>query len=282
MNLSVLIGKPVINTSIPKYYGTVFNVRLDTRLKQIVALEILREDDDYDDNVVLPIELFGNNHYESVTMVERKIDQFDIMECVSSPIGNKCYTKDGEYIGRVRDVMFNNKFKVIGIVVDEFVIEPQRIVLASNSMILIRATRKAKPKAKKEEVQLEPINEIAEEIDSLDKVETIVNSEFYETDKEIVNDEMNLSTISIENTEKLIAQVDSEKEEIKEEKANKVISGYNFLLGRVVGKDIISFSGKQIAFAGESIDKNMIQLCTRQGKLSDLIKYSRNYVVYNN
>ena len=55
----------------------------------------------------------------------------------------------------------------------------------------------------------------------------------------------------------------------------RVIADYNFLLGRTLTDDLLSYSGKRLATRGERVTAELVETARRQGKLMDLTLSSR-------
>lgn len=283
-----IIGKQVISSTHAKYIGTIINAYTTHKIAKITHLEIL--DIEEEKKMIFPISQFRNLSSDVVIFRgDEKAESTDIVY-LPYPINLKCYTSDGHYFGKIRDIVFDEKHRTESIIVDELLIKPNRIKCYSKELVILLMNSISKDKPKINTFEIRNFEYDTQfEID-FDYPDCIIKSSY---DDKSPNHTSNANTTSLPNDTIEIAacselDVDSIELHLQEDDLPRVISptsseiiinklaaGYEFLTGRKLLKSIYDYDNSTILAIKDSvIDRSLICSMARRGKLVELVRFS--------
>lgn len=304
--LSNIIGRQVINVKIAQSLGTVYNIRMDKRLTRARSLEILTEDDVGDTIYALPVRHFKCTPFEvmllRVKREEMREKEVHMLDTVCCPIGKKCFNTEGQYIGHIKDIIFDAKLVTKSIVIDDCVYTSFDVMFASDELVILKGSAPANEQ-RKEDSSCE--TRISSSLyDTLYKgkggdMENVENENYFEeegsenmenndltTEGGIENMEYGINDTNIndkylEDGEITEKEPSAEWEEIIDfsaaQPANiaKVVGNPEILEGKTLTQNLYAYNGVLIAEFGASVTKQTIKDCAKNGKLIELIKSCR-------
>lgn len=291
MKFSNLLGKNIINLSHAKELGTVYNCTVDNKLRHISQIATVDNDENegYIQNRLI-------NFGEDVLYTVNTLADYE-QKGILFPFRARVFDTDGKYFGKVSDFEFE-KNQILEIQIGkDLSIKTSEIVTASNNLVIVKGKRKVRactPQTKRAkppistsftEVQansdtqtknddyepkmlelatIEDYEEISE--DSLvasDEITQDVVDEHKETPLQESNIKERKTTVNETNDKKV------QPDQAIGESPRKLISGYQFLLGRKVIKNIIQGSMLLIP-KDKTIDVDTVELARKYGKLVEL------------
>lgn len=238
--ISDIISMPIISIYESEYFGIVYNILIDCKYKKIKYLCILNEKDNIPKILnVKDIYKIGNDcifikNKECITLqsnYEQEINKY------SNPLNLLSYDFEGKYLGIINDGIFDEKYKLIELFINNNSFLINNIFNIGQSAIIVNKKKidlkKFKPKSKI--IITEPTPQ---------KVITLTS-------------ELN--------------PIEKVKEDIQ---STKIITDFRFLIGRILSKDILAINGEVIAKNGTKITKEIINKASFYGKLVEIARYS--------
>lgn len=230
----------------------------------------------------------------------------DLSALIPSPIGKKIYTGTGRFKGAVSDVVFSAKGRVSAIVADGVSYSPSSfrafgdVWLLKDSASGKRNTAKVPfPKAKEDyKVTILDDSETAHSGVAKHAGTEKAAQEKYTTGAKEQEDEhplffspvqTNLRPDSPASLDVRPAEEESETHVYLRDAEgrpevifgddgftpHRVIADYNFLLGRTLTDDILSYSGEKLASRGMRVTVDLVETARRHGKLMELTLSSK-------
>ena len=253
--------------------GKITDCILDLSLKKIAYFLCIK------DESVLLISPSAISSVGDVVVIDnltdiRKVEDVDFT-AFKTIVGKEVYTNSGVKKGVVLDIVYSGE-NVTEFVLEDATVKPNE-VQGVGEIVLLKAPIKRKRRKKTDFTALAdkdiPVEILAEDTST---------GEFNEN-KPIVADEMAESefnahknkVVSNENVEPTtINEVDS----VINPQYNmppRIISDYNFLLGRTLTEDLFTYNGKLIAYSNTPITINVVERARLCGKLLELTLNSK-------
>lgn len=151
MKASELIGSQVLALGTAAMFGTVCDIVPSPDLKKIKALEVLMSDDDDCEKKYLEVgKIVAVSEVVTVKYADALVMCYPTE--ARSPINSLAYSEKGENYGRVKDLVFDEKYNITGIVAGERTFTPPDVMTRGDSLVVFRApgskTKLVKPKKK--------------------------------------------------------------------------------------------------------------------------------------
>ena len=218
--------------------GMVNKLCFDKKLKKLVQIELLNDDGII---LILPVKNIYHIGKNAITVknnqaVSLKVEDSELINC---PINSKAYSIQGEYLGSVKELIFNDKFLC------------EKLLLDNN-------------------LSLE-INNLA----SCGK-NTVI---FYNNQEKInfqkFTPAKTRKTFEIENVQ--VAEImpikKTQVEPIQQKTDTKPKN--SFLVGRICTKDIVNFNNELIIKSGSKVSKKVLKEANKFGKLRELMLFTK-------
>lgn len=135
-NLNNLIGLPVLSLYEGELNGKVENIFFDKKLKRVLLFSVRGEDDI---KYILPVKNIYKIGKNAITIKNNTCLQLELNDfnAIPSPFEAKTYTIHGEYIGKIDQITFNEKFLVDTILLDNGkTLECENLLSCSKNTIL--------------------------------------------------------------------------------------------------------------------------------------------------
>ncbi len=231
--LSDYLGKQVINLSAAKEEGVIINAVLDDRLKKLLYFVIIDENNYDEIELLLPLKSVF--HGADILYVKDS----NIIEClppqyIKSPMNARVFNTDGESVGIVKDIAFDEKGYVSALLLENGELAQSEVLVATSSLVTVKGISKLRIARKKKETT----PDIGE-------------------------------TMNLPQTDLIVARLKVDNEEGENEQPPRIIADYSFLLGRKVTKNIRS-AGEIIISENTIIDDTVVKLARHNGKLVEL------------
>lgn len=285
LRLSDILHSDVICKADSSLTGKVENVYFDEFCGKIVYFDISRTDG----RALLP--------FSAAASVSDAVVTDDVLALLSpgdadttslrpSPIGRKVYTGGGKRRGAVTDVLFSAKGKVSAIIADGISYSPSSFRAFGDVLLLKDAAsvRRNPPKPGFPKAQTDyPVSILsAAAADGTEK-----NPDTEARPKSAAARDAS----SAAQSEPHIRPADKDEDRpvyisgaaggidvlFGEESFTpyRIIADYNFLLGRTLSDDLVSYTGETLARRGERVSVETVEKARRHGKLMDLTLSSR-------
>lgn len=255
--LSELISKPVLNLYNGKIEGTIKNICFDNAYKKILNLKMFDNDEEEYLIETSKIYCIGENSIviKNSEALINTINENTSLE--NNPINLNTYSISGNFVGKLIDIEFNDKFEAITFITDNnSKIKREQILNISQSIIVNDTNKKIainnfKPKIK---LQNKPENK---------NVVTIL--------PKIVDEQK-------EN--ELLPQIETvpKKEPFKiynQPTPQKLIGNGNFLIGRKAVKTIYGINNEIIVKKDNIINAKNLENAKKHSKLVELTLFSK-------
>lgn len=233
--LSEYLGKQIVNLAAAKEEGVIINGILDDRLKKISCFVVVNEESYDEIELLLPIKavIHGADilYIKDAKFVEQLPPQF-----IKSPLNARVFNTDGESVGIVKDISFDDKGYIQALILEDREILQSEILIATSSIVTVKGISKLRIARKK-----------PQEVPEVKKM-------------------MNIP-IQVQNIQNETAA--SEQEPSEDELPPRIITDYTFLLGRKVTKNIRS-AGEIIILENTVIDDSVVKTARHNGKLVEL------------
>lgn len=274
IKLTEILSKPIISLSNCKTEGIVNSAVFDKNFKRLKFL-VLFDDNEHIEDKILNINYiysYGDNAIiikddEDLSLVVSSVQTCD----KSSVINCNCYTYLGKLLGKVTDIVLDEKYYVKSLIVGQTSIDIKDVINTGEDTVIVqdeesKVNAMSLKKKKKRCVKLQDIK-----LDTKQKV-YILNP--LEKDKQEEN-------LDIEMKE------DEELEDTKKEKSKViykltetpssptlVTTNYEFLIGRRLDRNIYSNNFELIARKNSKITNEIVNKARLLNKTRELIKFS--------
>ncbi|NCA66734.1 MAG: hypothetical protein EOM87_01570 [Clostridia bacterium] len=246
--ISNYLGRQIINLAVAKEEGIIINGMLDDKLKKLSYFVIVNEENYEDLELLLPLKsvLQGTDilYITNSNFVENPEAKF-----IKCPLNARVFNTDGELIGIVKDITFDDKGYTQSLVLENGEILQKEVVTASSSLVTVKGLRKIRASRKKP-VKTPNVEEMMNSPEATENYETYESYESYEDAPE----------------RKHCAEADQPP---------RIIADYSFLLGRKVTKDIRSYGAEILIPENTIIDDCVVKLARHNGKLVELTVNSK-------
>lgn len=203
----------------------------------------------------------------------RKIEDVDFT-AFKTIVGKEVYTNSGVKKGVVLDVVYAGE-NVVEFVLEDTSIKPNE-VQGVGEIVLMKAPIKRKRRKKTDFTSLAD-KDTAVEILAADTSTGEFNENMPFVDDEMAESEVNAyknKVVSNENAKSsTINEVDSVIPQYN--MPPRIISDYNFLLGRTLTEDLFTYNGEPIAYSNTPITINVVERARLSGKLLELTLNSK-------
>lgn len=230
--LSNLIGKPIISIYDGKIEGYVKNLLFDKKLTKLCFLQFF--DDNTQEDKLLHVKSIYSIGQDAIILrnsFDVMLDTIDVSNYVN-PNNFDIYSVDGNKIGKVSDIILNDKNKV------------ENLVLQDKTKLLINC-----------------ILNVGDKVVILKERQSKLNISFFKSKANIIK--YNKSNIKVE--------IQNGVTYIKPQKPNKIITNnFEFLIGRKTNKNIYADNGELLVKKQTKINTNIIDVVCRNGKLKEL------------
>ena len=286
LRLSDILHADVICKSDSSLTGKVEDVYFDEFCGKIVYFDISRADG----RMLLPFSAAASVADAVVTedsLALTSPGDADLTALRSALIGRKIYTANGKSRGAVTDVLFSAKGRVASVVADGTAYSPASFRAFGDVLILkdaVGAKRKTRkpsfPKAEKDY----PVSILSAAQPSSSGAHAVAE------DKSAAAFSVGAGAAAARPSADIRAADDEGDRPVYVSDAAggidvifggesftpyRVIADYNFLLGRTLADDLVSYSGETLARRGERVSVETVEKARRHGKLMDLTLSSR-------
>lgn len=286
LRLSDILHADVICKSDSSLTGKVEDVYFDEFCGKIVYFDISRADG----RMLLPFSAAASVADAVVTedsLALTSPGDADLTVLRSALIGRKIYTANGKSRGAVTDVLFSAKGRVASVVADGTAYSPASFRAFGDVLILkdaVGAKRKTRkpsfPKAEKDY----PVNILSVAPPSPPDTRAAAD------DRSAAVFPVGAGAAAARSSADIRAADDEGDRPVYVSDAAggidvifggesftpyRVIADYNFLLGRTLADDLVSYSGETLARRGERVSVETVEKARRHGKLMDLTLSSR-------
>lgn len=285
LRLSDILHADVICKSDSSLTGKVEDVYFDEFCGKIVYFDISRADG----RMLLPFSAAASVADAVVTedsLALTSPGDADLTVLRSALIGRKIYTANGKSRGTVTDVLFSAKGRVASVVADGTAYSPASFRAFGDVLILkdaVGAKRKTRkpsfPKAEKDY----PVSILSAAPPSPPDTRAAAD------DRSAAVFPVGAGAAAARPSADIRAADDGERPVYVSDAAGgidvifggesftpyRVIADYNFLLGRTLADDLVSYSGETLARRGERVSVETVEKARRHGKLMDLTLSSR-------
>ena len=233
-----LISKNVLSLYEGELLGCVEKLYFDKKIKKLIALEVLSENET---RFILPTKNIYKVGKHAITIKNNQALNLKIEETnlCRFPILSKAYTINGEYLGTIKDVTINSKF-----ITETLSLEDNATIdinlLASCGKNTIIFYDKHQPK----------------------KTSTRSTNKPDEYKQESVQ---TVSILPIENISPTY----------NENQIKPTVQNPNFLLGRICTKDIFNFNNELLIKSHGVVTKKNLKEINKYGKLRELMLFSK-------
>ncbi len=289
LRLSDILHADVICKSDSSLTGKVEDVYFDEFCGKIVYFDISRADG----RMLLPFSAAASVADAVVTedsLALTSPGDADLTVLRSALIGRKIYTANGKSRGTVTDVLFSAKGRVASVVADGTAYSPASFRAFGDVLILkdaVGAKRKTRkppfPKAEKDY----PVSILSAAPPS--PPDTRAAADDRSTAVFPVGAGAAAAASPTPSASVRAAADDGERPVYVSDAAGsidvvfgeenftpyRIIADYNFLLGRTLADDLVSYSGETLARRGERVSVETVEKARRHGKLMDLTLSSR-------
>ena len=247
---SELTKKTVLSLYEGELLGVVDKLYFDKKLKKLIELELIGENDT---RLILSTKNIYHVGKNAITVknnqsVSLKVEDNNYSTC---PINSKAYTIKGEFLGIIKDMSLNEKFLTEKLSLDNnSTLEIDRLASSGKNTIIF--------------------------YDNLDKINI---SKFTPSKTPKLFKFKRAQVATILPTEEPVKEPVAEQEKSNavpaETKPKTNIENAEFLLGRVCTKDIFNFNNEILIKSHSVINKKTLKEVNRYGKLRELMLFSK-------
>ena len=252
--------------------GKITDCILDLPLKKIVYFLCIK-----DESVLLlppsAISSIGDVVVVDLTDI-RKVEDVDFT-AFKTVVGKEVYTHSGVHKGVVLDVVCSGE-NVVEFVLEDATVKPNE-VQGVGEIVMLKAPIKRKRRKKADFTALAdkdvPVELLAEDTSTGEFNE---NKPF--VDDEMAESEVNAYKNKVASNENAKSSTIDEVDSVINPQYNmppRIISDYNFLLGRTLTEDLFTYNGEPIAYSNTPITINVVERARLSGKLLELTLNSK-------
>lgn len=219
--------------------GVVDKLLFNKNLKKLVEIELISEDGV---KLILPTKNIYHVGKNAITVknnqaVSIKVENSELYAC---PINSKAYSINGEYLGIIKEILFDEKFQTSKIALDnDSTLEVTKIASCGKNSVIFKTSD--------EDINLKKFT--PNKAPKILKVKTVQTVETQPIPP--------INAVPVETQQKTTPQ------------------DANFLIGRTCTKDIVNFNKDVLIKANSKISKKHIKEVNKFGKLRELMLYSK-------
>lgn len=231
--ISNILGKPIISIYDGMMEGYIKNILVDKKMKKVVYFCIFN-DESQEEKLVNSNDIYSISHDSLMIKNNENISLAEtIMIEHINPIGFKVFDLNGNFDGKIVDILFDDKFEIEKIFMqEEKILDKKNILNVGNNLII---------KNSKKNVKLSSFKP---------KTKIIGNIETKDVKVEI--------------------QKENKSKNIRTYPKKILTAGYEFLIGRKVGQNIYTDNKQLIAKKQSKITSQIIDVASQNGKLKEL------------
>lgn len=238
-----LKSKSVLSLYEGELLGVVDKLYFDKKLKHLVSLELIGENDT---RLILPTKNIYHVGKNAITVknnlaVSLKVEEVDLSLC---PVGSKAYTIKGEYLGIIKEMNLTDKF-----ITEKFSLDNNNTLEINNLASSGKNT-----------------------IIFYDKTEKVDISKFTPAKTPKIFKDVRTQTAQIMPVE---TDTPKNKNVVPVEAPTPQHQNADFLLGRICGKDIFNFNNELLIKAHSIVNKKSLKEIKKYGKLRELMLYCK-------
>lgn len=204
----------------------------------------------------------------------RKAEDIDFT-AFKTIVGKAVYTNIGVKKGAVLDIVYSGE-NVVEFVLDDTAVKPNE-VQGVGEIVLMKAPTKRKRKKKTD------FTALADKDTAVELLADDTSSGEFNANKPFVDDEMAENEVithknEVASNENAKSSTINEVEIILNPQYNmppRIISDYNFLLGRTLTEDLFTYNGELIAYSNTPITIGVVEKARLSGKLLELTLNSK-------
>ncbi|MBQ3047668.1 MAG: PRC-barrel domain-containing protein [Clostridia bacterium] len=244
--LSEIVSKPVLNLYTGKIEGTVSSIVFDDNYKKIRYLKIFDKDEEEYSIDSSKIYSVGKNsvvikNSEALILNINQISNKD-----NNPINTNIYTTTGDWLGKLTDIQFNERFEVENFISNENKIQQKNLVNIGENIIVNTSDKQIKlnnlkPKIKNQMVSTQNVITIMPKIENP----------------------------TIENKPKMNYKISQGFT------PQKIVSNSNFLIGRKALKTIYGLNHEIIIKKDNLINEKILDIAKKHSKIMELTVFSK-------
>lgn len=278
IKLTEILSKPIISLSNCKTEGIVRDAVFDKNFKRLKFLILFDNDEHLDDKSlnINSIYSYGENAIVVKDDEDLSLVVSNMQTCDKSNVINcSCYTYLGKFLGKVTDILLDEKYYVKGLVVGQTTIEINDIINTGEDTVIVQ-DKEVKinvtnlKRKKKKCVQLQDIK-----LDNSQKVYILNPQEKFE-EAEVKEENTNIEEDVKEWKEKTVKEMPKIKYKLTELPSNPMLvtTNYEFLIGRKLDRNLYSQNLELIARKNTKITTDIINKARLLNKTRELIKFS--------
>lgn len=313
-----ILSKPVISLIDSKTEGIIKNAIFDKNFKKLKYLILFDNNEHLEEKALNITNIYSYGENAIIVKEESDLDLELSTKKIDDkpfPINNNVYTYLGKFIGIVNDIILDEKFNIISLIVSDKEIMLENIISSGLDAVIIqdeenkiniKSIKRKKTNNKKiTDFKVENLDKVivqnkqnfiknsenSEEIPIFNNNFTNLNEEINEftiktnsidnnsiTSNENKNNEENIA-LSINN--QAINEINTNQKTIKYKLTDNpslpqvITTNYEFLIGRKIDKNIYSPSRELIARKNSKITNDTINKAKLYYKIIELTKYSR-------
>ncbi len=278
IKLTEILSKPIISLSNCKTEGIVRDAVFDRNFKRLKFLILFDNDEHLDDKSlnINSIYSYGENAIVVKDDEDLSLVVSNMQTCDKSNVINcSCYTYLGKFLGKVTDILLDEKYYVKGLVVGQTTIEINDIINTGEDTVIVQ-DKEVKinvtnlKRKKKKCVQLQDIK-----LDNSQKVYILNPQEKFE-EAEVKEETANVEEGVKQMEENPVKETPKIKYKLTELPSNPMLvtTNYEFLIGRKLDRNLYSQNLELIARKNTKITTDIINKARLLNKTRELIKFS--------
>lgn len=278
IKLTEILSKPIISLSNCKTEGIVRDAVFDRNFKRLKFLILFDNDEHLDDKSlnINSIYSYGENAIIVKDDEDLSLVVSNMQTCNKSNVINcSCYTYLGKFLGKVTDILLDEKYYVKGLVVGQTTIEITDIINTGEDTVIvqdkdIKVNVTNLKRKKKKCVKLQDIK-----LDNSQKVYILNPLEKFE-EHEVKEETTNVEESVKELEENHVKEMPKIKYKLTELPSNPMLvtTNYEFLIGRKLDRNLYSQNLELIARKNAKITTDIINKARLLNKTRELIKFS--------
>ncbi len=166
--ISNFLGSQVINLAAAKAEGVIINGIMDDKLKKMYYYVLVNEETFEDEELFLPLSSVIEGADTLYITSNRQVNSIN-EQFIKCPLNARVFNTDGELLGKVKDIEYDEKGYTQSIVCDSGNIAQHEIVLASSSLITVKGNKQIRVQRKKtnpQRIKVEEMMNIPENIEN--------------------------------------------------------------------------------------------------------------------
>lgn len=285
---TALLNKPLLLLFEARIEGNIFGGLLNQKTKK---LEYFTVGDKNIFKLIAPkkIQLTGDDAAVAINdLAFKSVSDVDITKLVFVPVGSKVFSTDGKLLGTVDDLEMDSEMVFTELFADGKKIKIDNVLSFGEGIVLtkgkwcpkiVKYVPKKVKTLKKDNRRVvildeEKVEEQAEEAESVEDL----------GDDYPITEPLTLAEAIKEEKRQVSEEIDSSENNEQEVKIHifepripaRIISGYGFLLGRIVTKNIFSYNRELLIKEGDIVTPPLVEKARSNGKLVELTLHSRN------